>query len=247
MSTDDQTLSYLTPEFVISAVIQSYGPDEESPGLEWAESAEVESRIQTWVQWFKNTFPSDKDPFGIVNQNDPGKSDFRLYFLAVPSAGARLLRFADACYKAEDILFDEAGTVPEEVKSWRNMDIFCYIRSQDLISRWKRRLCEIEEDFLANYPSQMSNVIKFNDLKTASTIISEAVNDGDFWTEVITTTSEQFGWFQHFQLSNAIEERVRLLQDAQPILASAMANGIARQSNSEGDEGQSYIDATPNN
>jgi hypothetical protein len=208
-----QEVSFLppSPSGIIDDISAPYGPlgsEHESEALEWALSQTLKQQVTSWCTWFTDNHPPGSQPREIADAKQ-WDVDFRVFFIAFPISGARLLRLAEACYGIDRALCGATTITSQEAKTWRKMDQFEYIMSEDLISRWKIGLCQFQEAIEQDPSSELAISIRVRDLRVAASALVDALQ-GDFWDYVLTHLEEQ-GWMVSFRLQRSIETREKLV------------------------------------
>lgn len=137
--------------------------------------------------------------------------DFRIFFLAFPIPGARLLRFVDACYEVDKTIYSASTAGLRKIEKWRNMDPFKYILSEELIARWKKDLCQLLDDIDYDTGNRLSNALQVQAIASGFYGIDHVL-DADFMDCVFTTVEENGDFPMSFILADRINTRQSILQ-----------------------------------
>src|SRR5205809_5513639 len=207
--TEEISVRNISPSRIISEIVECFADDWDSEEFEWANSETLEEQVTSWCTWFTDNHPPDAEPDKIAYAKQ-WDVDFRIFFIAFPAPGAYLLRLVNACYGIDKAICGVSSITSQEVEKWRDMNHFEYLRSEDLISRWKIGLCQLQDDIDQDNSSRLANLIRVQDIEAAAAALDDALKN-DFWDNVFTNFTENSGWPSSSKLERRIDARQRLI------------------------------------
>jgi hypothetical protein len=116
-------------------------------------SKKLELYVISLHNWFSKTYLNDS-PARIFNSKE-SNIDFRVFFHAFPIVSAHLLRVVEACYDIDTAFYGSSEVVLENIKKWRGMDQFSYLKWGDIIHWWGTEFAQLQQDLNSETPNRL--------------------------------------------------------------------------------------------
>lgn len=172
-----------------------------------------------WCKWFAEEHPTESDAKHLAVL-DFWDGDFRIIFLAYPGPGARLLCFAEACYRVDKAICGTSKEAVRECEKLKAMDPLKYLFSEELITWWEMDLCQLFDDIEEGKSNRLVSLVRVEEISDAVQGLLATINDR-FCDHVFTELQGE-GWTMSYTLQRNIYRRCNIVQPAQEELQSAL-------------------------
>jgi hypothetical protein len=133
--------------------------EERSELINFAYSRTLKEHIDSWCQWFAETHPTESSTRRLV-ELDYWDGDSRIRFLAHPGPGARLLCFAEACYRVDNAICGTSKEAERESERLRAMDPLKYLFSEDLMAWWETDICQLFDEIEQGNSNRLVSLVR---------------------------------------------------------------------------------------